>query len=157
MRENGTIFPLAFGPKLFCVYRIKIGHFPSKRSVLEECSKGHDGGRKGQTVSLGRAQKCLHSKGKTNKTTIGLITGIGLKMTSKQGKNAKRTNGSIFMQPHVHGLPKAKKCWKCEVAEAHKCWRFEIFEVHEAQNAGFLGQGRFSKHKNAGNSGDLCP
>ena len=58
-----------------------------------------------------------------------------------------------FHAATVLGFPKAKKCWRCEVAEAHKCWTFDIFEVHEAQNAGFLGRGRFSKHKNAGNSG----
>ena len=131
--------------------------FPLKRSVLEECRKGHDGGRKGQTVSLCRAHTMPTKQGKSNMTTIGLITGIGLKTTSKQGKNAKRTNGSILTQLHVHELPKERRSWKCEVAAAHKCWPFDIFEVHEARNAGFLGRGRFSKHNNAGNSEELYP
>ena len=60
-----------------------------------------------------------------------------------------------FSHSHNIGVPLSKyKCWKCEVAEAHKCWTFDMIEIHEAQNAGFLGRGRFTKHKN-GNSEDL--
>ena len=46
-------------------------------------------------------------QGKPNKTTIALITGINLKsdqMTIKLGKNAKRTNGSIFTQPQPRSV-----------------------------------------------------
>ena len=107
-------------------------------------------GAEKDTVSLGNTHKqpkCLQNKGKTNKTIIGLITGIGIKAGKKLLLHKeKRQKDKCF---HLHaatvlGFPKA-----------HKCWTFDIFEVHEAQNAEFLGRGRSSKHKNGGNSGDL--
>ena len=61
------------------------------------------------TVSLGsthKQPKCLQNNGKTNKTIIGLITGIALKLDKNlllHKKNAKRTNGSIFTQPQYWG------------------------------------------------------
>ena len=112
-------------------------------------------------VSLGSTHKqpeFLQNKGKTNKTIIGLITGIGLKLDKKLLLHKEKTpKGQMvpYSRSHSIGVPESKKCWRREVAEAHKCWTFDIFEVHEAQNAGFLGRGRFSKHKNAGNSGGL--
>ena len=69
---------------------------PLERSVLE-CRKGHLGGRKGQIVNLGpktpKTAKMPTKRGKkrkTNKTTIGLITGMSFnfgKDDSKIGKN----------------------------------------------------------------------
>ena len=100
-------------------------------------------------------EKDTVSLGSTHKQPKFLITGIGLKLDKNcfcARKNAKRTSGSMSTQPQYWGSRK-QKCWRREIAEAHKCWTFDIFEVHEAQNAGFLGRGRFSKHKNAGNSG----
>ena len=79
---------------------------------------------------------------------------FGQKNCFYTGEKRQKDKWFHFHAATVLGFPKAKTCWKCEVAEAHKCWTFDMFEVHEAQNTGLLG-GRFSKHKNAGNSEDL--
>ena len=95
-------------------------------------------------VSLGSTHKqpeFLQNKGKTNKTIIGLITGIGLKLDKKLLLHKEKTpKGQMvpYSRSHSIGVPESKKCWRREVAEAHKCWTFDIFEVHEAQNAGFF-------------------
>ena len=66
--------------------------------------------RKGQVVDLGsgpqKRPKCLQNKGKANKTTIALISLIGLTFhqnddKNKGKKNAKRRNGSIFARPRL--------------------------------------------------------
>ena len=65
------------------------------------------------TVSLGsthKQPKCLQKKGKTNKTIIGLITGIGLKnLLLHKEKTPKGQMVSIFTQPHYWGSRKQKK------------------------------------------------
>ena len=99
MYMRGTICPFGFLSQMFFgVFHVKLDIFPLKRSVLEECRKGHDGGRKGQILNFGsktlKQPKMLAKQGKTNKTTIGLITGIGLKVdqewTCGQGKKRQK-------------------------------------------------------------------
>ena len=149
MRENGTVCPFAFFPR-FVVFFASIGKFPFKTCFWSV--EGYNGCRKGQTVSLGRTHqlpKCLQNKGKTNKTIIGLITGVGLKLDKNcfyTGKNAKRTNGSIFICNHSLEVPASKKCWRCEVAKAHKSWTFDIFELQKRLGSWTLLSSRGTKN-----------
>ena len=58
--------------------------------VFLEC-KGPRGGRKAQIVNRFRKQpKCLQNKGKPNKTTIGLITWVGVKLDKNDYKTGEK-------------------------------------------------------------------
>ena len=89
----------------------------------------------------------------TNKTSIGLVTGIGIKLDQNWlpngEKNAKRTNGSIFTK--YWGSRKQNNAGNVRLPKHMNAGH--LFAVHEAQNARFLG--RVLRAQNAGNSEDL--
>ena len=81
MRESGSFWRLF--PKFHSIVVPKLDIF-TLNVVFWEHSKSRFGGRKGQTVNFEfktRQPKSLQKKGKLNKTTIGLITLIGLNLT----------------------------------------------------------------------------
>ena len=71
---------------------------------------------------------------------------IGPKITSKQGKNAKRTNGSRFTRPQYWVHEKQNKAGNVRLLKHINAGHLICLRI--------LGRGRFSKHRNAGNSED---
>ena len=140
-------FVLLFFPSFVVVFASKLGIF-FKNVVFWECRKGYNGCRKGHG-EFGQHPKTAE-------------------MPTKQGESQQDQN-----RPHHRDwnqnwtniaptLPENKNVGDVRLPKSHKCQTFDIFEVHEAQNAGFLGRKRFSKHecwkfsgfmkhKNAGN------
>ena len=111
---------LAFVPKVYSMFRVKIGHFPFNNVVLLECRKGHDGGRKGQMLSLGRTHKNSQNAYKTRerKTRPQSASSqkIGLKLDEishlNTGKTPKGQMVPCFTQATILGFPTSKQCWK---------------------------------------------
>ena len=116
-------------------------------------------GVKGQMVSLGRTHKypkCLQNKGETNKTTIGLITGIGLKSDPKQGKTPKGQMVPFFTQPQQYwGSRKQKIAGNVRLPKHINAGYLIYLRFMKHKMLDFFGRRRFSKHKNAGNSEGL--
>ena len=114
MRENGTICPFGVFPQLYCIlyFASKWAIFPLKRSVWG-VEKGHFRDRKGQMVDSGfqdpkPAEIPLKQGEHTSRPQLSQHRDwpqnlkLGQKLLYNSGKNAKRTNGSIFARPCVH-------------------------------------------------------
>ena len=94
-----------FCPGFIIFFTSKLDIFPQIELCLE-CRKGHDGGQKGQMVSLGRTHKqpkCLQNKGKPTRPQSASSQGLASKWTKHNfltGEKAPKGQMVPFSRSH---------------------------------------------------------